>query len=170
MLAQLHPVLLALAVTALVAQPSLAGQTCNVSNAYDLQHGLGSAGDCSTLELQNSITLTSISFSGSTVNSQSLTIQSSETAPDVILDFGSYTLHGNVLVTGTSNITFRDITLQGYASNTVQNGTLNTFLPLFNVDTTSSMYMSNVSFLVDPGRCSLEARYASELATPRTSW
>lgn len=160
MLAQVHPVLLTFAVTALVAQPSLAGQTCNVSNAYDLQHGLGSTGDCSSLELQNSITLTSLSFSGLTVNSQSLTIQSSETAPDVILDFGSYTLNGKVLVTGTSNITFRDITLQGYASNTVQNGTLNTFLPLFNVDTTSSMYMSNVSFLVDAGRCSLAARYA----------
>ena len=169
---QLLPVFLALALAAAVAQPLLAGHTCDVSDAYDLRYGLANAGECSTLELQNSITLTSMSFSVSslTVNSQNLMIQPSETASDVILNFGSYTLNRKVLVTGSSNITFRDMTLQSYASTTVQNGTLNTFLPLFNVDTTSSLYVSNVSFLVDSARCSMEARYATELTTPRTSW
>ena len=169
---QLTSILLALTVTAAVAQPLVADHTCNVSDAYDLSHGLASAGVCSILELQNSVTLASLSFSVPTltVNSLNLTIQPSKTASDVVLNFGSYALDGKVLVTGVSNITFRDIILQAYASATVQNGTLTTFLPLFNVDTTSSLYMSNVSFLVESARCSMEARYSTDIAKPRTAW
>ena len=98
---QLTPILLALAVTAALAQPLVADHTCSVSDAYDLSHGLASAGGCSTLELQNSITFTSISFSvpSLTVNSLNLTIQPSKTASDVVLNFGSYTLNRKVLVT-----------------------------------------------------------------------
>lgn len=165
----LLPKLFLLAFATAVAQPLLAGHTCNVSDAYDLSRGIANAGECSTLELQNSVVLTSISFSASklTIDSQNLTIQSSKTAPEVVLDFGSYTLNGRISITGASNIMFRDITLKSYASVTLQNGSLTTFLPLFNVDTTSSIYMSDVHFLVDSGRCSLEA---DALATPRTSW
>ena len=172
MAGQLTRILLALAVTVAVAQPTIAANTCSVSDAYDLSQGLANAGDCSSLELQNSITLTSRSFPvpSLTVDSLNLTIQPSEAASDVVLNFGSYTLDGKVLVTGVSNITFKDMTLQRYAAITVQNGTVNTFLPLFNVDTTSSLHMSNVSFLVDSARCSMEARYSTQLATPRTSW
>ena len=169
---KLTHILLAVAVTAAAAQPVIAGHTCSVSDAYEFSHGLENAGDCSILELQNSITLMSRSFSvpSLTVNSLNLTIQPSEKASGVILNFGSYTLIGKVLVTGLSNITFRDISLRRYTSSTVQNSTLNTFLPLFSVDTTSSVYTSNVSFLVDTARCSMEARCAKQLATPRTSW
>ena len=54
MLGQWHPILLALAVTAAVAQRLLAGHTYNVSNAYDFRHGLAHGSEYSTLELQNS--------------------------------------------------------------------------------------------------------------------
>lgn len=159
----------ALVVATVVLQPLLASHTCNVSDAYDLSYGLANAGGCSTLELQNSVALTAMSFSAAslTIDSQNLTIQSSTTAPEAVLDFGSYTLNGKVFITGASSIMFKEITLKNYASSTVQNGTLTTFLPFFDVDTTSSIYMSDVCFLVDSGRCSLEP---DTLATPRTSW
>lgn len=160
---QLLPVFV---VATVMLQPLLASRTCNVSD--DLSYGLANAGDCSTLELQTSVTLTAMSFSASSlsIDSQNLTIQSIKTAPEAVLDFGSYTLNGKFLITGTSSIMFKDITLKSYASSTVQNGTLTTFLPFFDVDSTSSIYMSDVRFL-DSGRCSLEA---DMLATPRTSW
>ena len=165
----LFSVVFILAVASAVPQPLLVSHTCKVSDAYDVSSGVANAGDCGTLELQNSVVLTAMSFSASTltIDSQNLTIQSSKTAPEAVLDFGSYTLNGRVSITGASNIMFKELTLKNYASTTVQNGTLTTFLPFFNVDTTSSIFMSDIRFLVDSGRCSLEA---DALATPRTSW
>lgn len=155
---------------AAVGPQAVNGRVCNVSDAYDLSSGI--AADCGTLELQNSVTLTATSFSASNlvVNSQNLTIRSNAAGSEVILDFGSYTLNSKVLITGVSKVTLQDITLLNYASTTVQNGTLNTFLPLFNVDSTAEMYVNNVRFLVDTERCSLDPNYANELMTPRTSW
>ncbi|KAL3150315.1 hypothetical protein ABBQ32_000163 [Trebouxia sp. C0010 RCD-2024] len=143
---QLLPVFV---VATVMLQPLLASRTCNVSD--DLSYGLANAGDCSTLELQTSVTLTAMSFSASSlsIDSQNLTIQSIKTAPEAVLDFGSYTLNGKFLITGTSSIMFKDITLKSYASSTVQNGTLTTFLPFFDVDSTSSIYMSDAPITYD---------------------
>ena len=161
----------ALCTAAVLAQPT-PGPVCNVSDAYDLSHGIADSVDCDVLVLQNSVALTATSFAATSLSldNQNLTIQSNNAAPEVILDFGSYALNSRVSITGLATLTFHDITLQNYASTTVQNGTLNTFLPLFNVDSTAQLLISNVRFLVDAGRCTLDSNYATELATPRTSW
>lgn len=163
--------LLVFFIAAAVAHP-VAGRICNVNDAYDFSYGIANAADCTVLELQNSVALTATSFSASslTVDNQNLTIQSNTSSPEVIFDFGSYALNGKIFVTGLSTFSFQDMTLQSYASTTVQNGSLNTFLPLFNVESTAQMHISNVRFLVDADRCSVDPDYATELATPRTSW
>ena len=171
MLWQMLSNLLVCSIAAAVFQP-VAGRICNVSDAYDFSYGIANAADCTVLEVQHSVALTATSFSASslTVDNQNLTIQSNTTSPEVIFDFGSYALNSKIFVTGVSTFTFQDMTLQNYASTTVQNGSVNSFLPLFNVESTAQMHIRNVRFLVDAGRCSLDPDYVSELATPRTSW
>ena len=145
---------------------------CAVTNPYDFQYGIANVQDCSVLELQNSVQLTATAFATAlTIADESLTIRPSPTAgPEVVLDFGDYELNSKILVTGSSVVSFDNITLQNYAATSVQNGTTSTFMALFQFDSTATLFLSNVHFLVDAGRCLLDPNYANELAASRLAW
>lgn len=170
--------LFSLLVLSVVAVPATAQSPehapCAVSDAYDFQSGIANADECSTLELQNSIALTANSFSSGTfvINNQNITIKASAAATNapIILDFGTYALTGKISVTGTSTVTFIDLTVQNYAATSVENGSTSTFMSLFSCDSTSTLHTNNVQFFVDAGRCFLDSNYTNELATPRIAW
>lgn len=166
----LLPILL-ICLLAAVTQPADC-VICNVDDAYDLSYAFSDAADCHVLELQNNVALTPYSFfaSGIVVNNRNLTIQSVKIETQAVLDFGSYSLSGKVLVTGLSNIIFRNITLKNYLATPVQNGILNTFLPLFHVQDTSRLYISNVNFRVKCCWLLGRLQLCSRAGNPRTSW
>lgn len=165
--------ILALCIVRLPAQTPESAP-CAVTNAHDFQYGIANVDECSVLELQNSIALTPTSFATDsfTITNRNLTIQSSPAAAvsETICDFGSYELNIKIIVTGSSTVTFHNLTLQNYASTSVQNGTTSTFMELFSFDSMSSLLTNNVQYLIDAQRCLLDKNYTTELATPRTSW